>query len=92
MKKNHNFDFYGTTVALDFYQKIKLVNYIRKQIHNKQCIVCDLKCGHVEELLLHMEEEKHFSLPDLELFDQALYYFPTYENDAFLYLIDDVED
>lgn len=89
MKNKHNFDFHVVTLDLNFYQKIKLVNYIRKQIHSKQCIVCDLKCENLEDLLIHMEDEKHFCLPSVEVFDQALYYFPTYENDAFLYLIDD---
>lgn len=92
MKNSHNFDFCLTTLKLGFYQKIKLVNYIRKQMHNKQCIVCDLKSDDLEELLEHMEKQEHFKLPSIEVFDQALYYFPTYENDAFLYLIDDVED
>lgn len=89
MKDVHNFDFPAVTEQLNFYQKIKLVNYIRKQIHNKQCITCDLKC---ENLLEHMTEQKHFRLPSKETFDQALYYFPTYENDGFLYFIDDDDD
>lgn len=92
MNTNHNFDFNDVTKGLSFYQKIKLVNYIRKQLHNRECILCDVKCKSLDKLLDHMKEQEHFKLPDLEVFDQALYYFPTYENDAFLYLIDDVED
>ncbi|CAH0549502.1 unnamed protein product [Brassicogethes aeneus] len=89
MDGDHDFDFVEVTKSLDFYQKIKLVNYIRRQVHDKKCFFCDISCENVEE---HLREEKHCKIPSVRTFDQPEYYFPTYENDAFLYYIDDVEE
>ncbi|KAJ8980408.1 hypothetical protein NQ317_009403 [Molorchus minor] len=92
MDADHNFDFGQHTEDLNFYQKIKFINYIRKQRHDNKCFFCEEKVGDSAELRRHMEEQEHYQMPDVKLFDQPEFYFPTYENDAFLYFIDDVED
>ncbi|XP_018562000.1 zinc finger protein 277 [Anoplophora glabripennis] len=91
MDGDHDFDFLEQTENLDFYQKIKLVNYIRKQVHNNKCVFCDLPCGDSKSLQKHFLEEKHCRVPDLKVFDQPEFFFPTYENDAFLYYVEDLE-
>ncbi|XP_044261374.1 zinc finger protein 277 [Tribolium madens] len=92
MEADHDFDFVDLTKNFDFYQKVKFVNYVRRQMHNNKCFYCDLSCKSSENLQEHLFEEQHCKIPDLKVFDQPEFYFPTYENDALLYLIDDVED
>ncbi|XP_056648254.1 zinc finger protein 277 isoform X2 [Diorhabda sublineata] len=92
MEAEHGFSFTDVTKDLDFFQKVKLINYIRKQIHENRCSYCQLKFETFDDLEKHLTGENHYKIPHLKTFDQPEFYFPTYENDAFLYLIDDVED
>lgn len=71
MNSEHRFSFYALTRHLDFYQRIKLVNYIRHRIHNLRCPCCDEQFGSRNELSVHMGEEEHCRLPsETEKFDQ----------------------
>ncbi|CAG9854438.1 unnamed protein product [Phyllotreta striolata] len=92
METNHGFDFALSTQSMDFYQKIKLINYIRKQIHENRCLFCDEAFDSLSSLEEHLSKENHIKIPDIKVFNQPEYYFPTYENDALLYLVDDLED
>ncbi|KAF7287645.1 hypothetical protein GWI33_005993 [Rhynchophorus ferrugineus] len=92
MINEHNFDFISSTNDLDFYQKIKLVNYIRKMIHNRKCPYCNQIEESSDALEEHLGNFKHCIIPSTEVFNQPEFYFPTYENDTFLYLIEDLED
>ncbi|KAG5887309.1 hypothetical protein JTB14_006453 [Gonioctena quinquepunctata] len=92
MDADHEFDFIIQTENLDFYQKIKLINYIRRQMHDLNCFYCDTSFESSSQLRNHLTEGNHHKIPELKVFDHPEFYFPTYENDAFLYLIDDVED
>ncbi|KAJ3651862.1 hypothetical protein Zmor_017869 [Zophobas morio] len=92
MEADHGFDFAECMKEFDFYQKVKFVNYVRRQMHRKRCLYCDVAFTAVRSLQNHLIEEEHCKIPDIKVFDQPEFYFPTYENDAFLYLIDDVED
>lgn len=92
MESNHGFDFALSTQNMDFYQKVKLINFVRKQIHDNKCLFCDNKFENFFNLEKHLIEKDHYKMPELKSFDQPEFYFPTYENDAFLYLIDDLED
>ncbi|XP_066602399.1 zinc finger protein 277-like [Prorops nasuta] len=85
MEKEHNFRFVEVLNNYNFYHKIKIVNYIRRQIRLKRCIYCELES---DIILSHMSEEKHFKLPGQQIWDQPEYYFPTDENDSFLYHLD----
>lgn len=70
MEADHEFDFSDQTRDLDFYQKVKLVNYIRKRTHNKKCFYCDQGCSTAELLTAHLYEAEHCKLPKRENFDQ----------------------
>ncbi|KAG8185750.1 hypothetical protein JTE90_000733 [Oedothorax gibbosus] len=94
MKNDHMFDFkqLKETHKLNFYHQIKLINYIRKKVHEKECISCDLKFNFQVDLLRHMAESGHAaSLPEKGDWDQPSYYFSTFENDNLLCALD-VED
>jgi len=70
MIERHNFNFKIITESLDFYQQVKLVNYIRRQIHNLHCSACDNVFLNNDALKAHMEEKSHCKLPSLDSFDQ----------------------
>lgn len=91
MERQHYFSFTKATVGLDFYHKIKIVNYIRRQVHLKQCLNCDTKFDDCTNLIKHMKDSKHFTLTKTK-WDQPEYYFPTYEDDLFLCFIQDEDE
>lgn len=69
MDTEHSFNFALLTNTMDFYQKVKLVNYIRKQIHNNKCVFCDESCESSNNLKIHFDREKHYKVPDVRVFD-----------------------
>ncbi|KAG7203364.1 hypothetical protein KM043_013439 [Ampulex compressa] len=85
MKEEHNFDFEAISKDLTFYQKVKIVNYVRGQIRVQHCVFCG---ENVHNVLEHMEQEKHFKIPSQKHWDQPEFYFPLCENDSFLYNLD----
>ncbi|XP_023245306.1 zinc finger protein 277 isoform X2 [Copidosoma floridanum] len=85
MIDQHKFDFIDISAQFTFYQKVKMVNYIRKQVHANRCIYCDTKA---EDINLHMGNENHYKLPAIETWDQPEFYFPMFESDSFLYNLD----
>ncbi|XP_053318939.1 zinc finger protein 277 [Spea bombifrons] len=94
MKENHQFDLVKikSDLGLKFYQQVKLVNFIRRQIHQCRCYGCQEKFPSKAELVRHMDEERHLgNLPERSLWDQPQYYFPTYENDSLLCTLSDSE-
>lgn len=91
MQQQHEFSFEKATAGLDFYHKIKIVNYIRRQMHLKQCLSCETKFDDSKNLEKHIKEMKHWVLQK-EKWDQPEYYFPTYEDDLFLCFIQDDDE
>ncbi|EFN90055.1 Zinc finger protein 277 [Harpegnathos saltator] len=89
MKEEYNFDFEETVKDLTFYQKVKVVNYIKKQLQLQQCIFCETK---IDNILEHMKNEQHYKIPETKVWDQPQYYFPMSENDSFLYNLDAISD
>ncbi|XP_024911830.1 zinc finger protein 277 isoform X1 [Cynoglossus semilaevis] len=92
MKEAHGFDLHKlrTDLNLRFYQQIKLVNFIRRQIHQSSCYGCQEKFDSKAEVLGHIQAQGHvMKLPDVSTWDQPQYYFPTYENDALLCTLSD---
>ncbi|KAM8862087.1 zinc finger protein 277 isoform 1-T1 [Synchiropus picturatus] len=92
MKGAHGFDLHKlrTDLGLGFYQQVKLVNFIRRQIHQSRCYGCEEKFESRQEVLQHLELQGHvMKLPDILTWDQPQYYFPTYENDALLCTLSD---
>ncbi|XP_069484014.1 zinc finger protein 277 isoform X2 [Ambystoma mexicanum] len=92
MKDTHGFDLFQmkADLGLKFYQQVKLVNFIRREIHMCRCHFCQEKFPSKGELVVHMEETNHITLlPDRSTWDQPQYYFPTYENDTLLCTLTD---
>ncbi|XP_027141698.1 zinc finger protein 277 [Larimichthys crocea] len=95
MKEAHDFDLHKlrTELNLKFYQQVKLVNFIRRQIHQNRCYGCQEKFDSRENVLRHVVAEGHvMKLPDVSIWNQPQYYFPTYENDALLCTLSDSDE
>uniref|UniRef100_A0A8D0GQC4 Zinc finger protein 277 n=1 Tax=Sphenodon punctatus TaxID=8508 RepID=A0A8D0GQC4_SPHPU len=76
-----------------FYHQVKLVNFIRREVHHCRCYNCQEKFKSKTELINHMEQTRHITfLPSRSTWDQPQYYFPTYENDTLLCTLSDSED
>ncbi|KAH0539277.1 zinc finger protein 277 isoform X1 [Cotesia glomerata] len=89
MKDEHDFDFNKLTENLNFYEKIKLVNYFRKQVHEKKCVFCDQQS---DDCLQHMKNQDHFKIPPARIWNLAKYYSPMCKEDPFLYHLDTGSD
>uniref|UniRef100_A0A8C5EIF8 C2H2-type domain-containing protein n=1 Tax=Gouania willdenowi TaxID=441366 RepID=A0A8C5EIF8_GOUWI len=95
MKETHGFDLHQlkAELSLSFYQQVKLVNFIRRQIHQSRCYGCSQSFDSPADVLLHINAEDHvMKLPDTSAWDQPQYYFPTYENDGLLCSLSDSEE
>ncbi|XP_059142564.1 zinc finger protein 277-like [Physella acuta] len=96
MKENHCFDLQEVNhkLQLNFYQKVKLINYIRRQIYHKTCYGCQVTFADKDELNSHLETNTDHikNLPDATIWDQPQYFFPTYEDDCLLCHLDDDDD
>lgn len=84
--KEHEFQL--ETKKYNFYEKIKFINYIRRQVHLLRCISCNEHFEKSEDLQSHMINQRHFD-SDRKLWDKPEYFFPTYEDDKLLYTFDD---
>lgn len=83
MLETHKFNYDSVFQSLNFYQKVKLVNYIRRKIHLKECFKCDETKENLEQLLSHLQTSNHVEF-DQKLFDKPEYFFPTFEDDNLL--------
>ncbi|XP_008484620.1 zinc finger protein 277, partial [Diaphorina citri] len=92
MTGEHGFDFVAAVKHLDFYQQVKLVNYLRREIYWLSCPVCKTKTETKVDLYTHIKLNNHALLPDETLWNCPEYFFPTYENDGFLCQLDDGEE
>ncbi|XP_062516632.1 zinc finger protein 277-like [Corticium candelabrum] len=95
MVSAHSFDFHCVAKRhkMDFYQKVKCINYIRRCVYRNLCVRCGTQCDGQEQLINHMQSSEHFALPiDSSLWDQTSHLFPTYENDMLLSALSDDED
>ncbi|XP_066210173.1 zinc finger protein 277 isoform X2 [Saccopteryx leptura] len=94
MQDAHRFDLLKikAELGLNFYQQVKLVNFIRRQVYQRRCYGCRRRFASRADLRAHMEEAQHAPLlPDRRTWDQPEYYFPTYENDSLLCTLSDSE-
>lgn len=89
MKQAHEVDFDNELEALTFYQRIKVVNYVRRQIYTHKCVTCTEQFDDSDALTKHLVEAKHFGIGDKKSWDQPEFFFPTYEDDAVLCYLDD---
>ncbi|XP_037077256.1 zinc finger protein 277-like [Pollicipes pollicipes] len=93
MAAEHAFDFceLKTRLRLSFYQQVKLVNFIRRQVVERTCMFCQESFASRQLLLAHMREAGHFALPEPAVWDQPQYFFPTYENDSLLCQLEEAD-
>lgn len=85
MKASHSFDFLAVKNEnnLNFYEQLKMINYIRRQVLEVQCLSCSEKFQSHDELMSHMEHTNHivnFCL-DTKTWNQPEYFFPTLDDD-----------
>ncbi|XP_062617716.1 zinc finger protein 277-like [Saccostrea cucullata] len=95
MQELHDFDLKEVKLRLNlnFYQQIKLINFIRRQVYLGNCYGCGEKFADKRELMEHMHTQQHVDrFPDTAVWDQPQYFFPTYENDNLLCQLEDDED
>uniref|UniRef100_A0A1I7X1P9 Zf-C2H2_2 domain-containing protein n=1 Tax=Heterorhabditis bacteriophora TaxID=37862 RepID=A0A1I7X1P9_HETBA len=93
MREKHEFDFLKLIDDnnLGVYQRMKLVNYIRKQNYNALCWVCQRNdLGNTIGLAKHMQEEEKpiKTLPDSSLWNIEEYLVPIFGNDHFLWMFE----
>ena len=83
MNTDHGFDFIHMReeMHLSFYQQIKLINYIRRQVHLSQKDGCS-------DIATKIKED----LQSNTKWNQPQYYFSTYEDDTLLCQLEDKED
>jgi len=91
MTTQHSFNFDEITKNLNFYKRVKLVNYIRHQILQSKCVNCGVKFSE-SELLAHMTENGHFLVSNERHYNQPEFFFPTIDDDPFLCFIEDSEE
>ncbi|XP_043234870.1 zinc finger protein 277-like [Amphibalanus amphitrite] len=93
MRAEHQFDFpeLKSRLRLSFYQQVKLVNYIRRQMVERACLFCQETLPTRATLLEHLRAADHLRVPEPSIWDQPQYFFPTYENDSLLYALEEAE-
>jgi hypothetical protein len=87
LKNTHGFELQQliSDHKLSFYQQVKLINFMRRQLHYNTCTYCDTKFDNFEALSHHLRTTVHSTLlPPVCAWNQPQYYFPTYENDSLL--------
>ncbi|KAK0181496.1 hypothetical protein PV327_003775 [Microctonus hyperodae] len=85
----HNFDFVKMTDKLNFYEKVKVVNYLRQQIEDKKCIYCN---ENLDDTSDHMMTQNHYKIPPSQIWNQLNFYSPKNNTDSFLYHLDTNSD
>ncbi|ODM90821.1 putative zinc finger protein [Orchesella cincta] len=78
MKTEHHFDFLRITESFGFYEKVKLVNYIRRAVYQLSCLSCDERFQDQGLLLAHVSEHNINGsvelMPTVEKWNQAEYF------------------
>ncbi|XP_065369837.1 zinc finger protein 277 [Calliphora vicina] len=87
--QEHKVDFDAAVKGLNFYQKVKVVNYIRRQVCLLRCVMCNQRFESQELLVQHLKDEEHFGIGTQKQWDKPEYFFPTYEDDGLLCILDD---
>lgn len=94
MKTTHEFDLLKNVSddKLNSYQRLRLINYIRKQNYHADCWVCQ-KTEFENPLALqkHILEHKPLShLPDASIWDTEENLVPIFGNDHFLWMLESI--
>ncbi|XP_041458691.1 zinc finger protein 277-like [Lytechinus variegatus] len=96
MVQSHHFDLqkFKEDNALNFYDQIKLVNFIRRSVHQSVCVCCHQRFKDGECLTDHLSTHSDHMTQSLDRkkWDQSQFLFPTFENDALLCSLEDLTD
>lgn len=89
IRMEHSVDLDVVLADLTFYQKVKVVNYIRRQMYTAKCVTCAKAFDTRETLEKHLADAKHHGIGEKAQWDQPEFFFPTYEDDPVLCCLDD---
>lgn len=89
MLAEHKIDFDEETGTMSFYDRVKCVNFVRRKMFIKECLTCNEMFDKRADLENHLNQFSHHSLGKSADFNIPQYFFPTYEDDAFLFFLDD---
>jgi hypothetical protein len=97
MNDGHQFDLRKIVKddKMNFYDRVKFINFIRKLSHNCICFVCGKDDLHSwQALRKHLSEGDHLHklTHHREKWDKEEFLIPTYENDSFLCVLDEFDD
>lgn len=92
IKDVHNVNFDELTESFSFYDRVKIVNFVRRQMHSMKCLTCAEQFTTADDLQKHLQQQQHYGIGERRQWDLAEYFFPTYEDDAFLCSLDDTND
>lgn len=89
MTVEHKIDFDKETERMSFYDRVKIVNFVRRKMFIKECLTCNEVFVKRIDLQNHLSQQCHHSLGHPDDWNLPQYFFPTYEDDAFLCFLDD---
>lgn len=89
MRRAHGVDLDARLSELVFHKRMKLVNYVRHQMNELTCVTCETRFSDADALTEHLSTAGHYGLGDQKQWDQAIYLFPSFEEDPLLFCLDD---
>lgn len=97
IKEVHHFDIleFIEKENLDVYQRMKMINFIRKQNYSASCFVCGkTDLGSLQALRKHQSESDHLAkgLPDKSVWDVEENLIPIFGNDHLLWMLESYLD
>lgn len=92
MKTEHTVNFEQESRKLSFYDRVKMVNFVRRAMYKMECIKCGSVWTDAAQFQDHLKSNNHYSLGEQKDWNHPQYFFSTYEDDAFLQHLDDFAD
>lgn len=92
IKTNHNVNFEQESKKLSFYDRVKMVNFVRRAMYKMECIKCGRVWNSADQFQDHLKVNNHYSLGQNRHWNFPHFFFSTYEDDAFLQHLDDFVD
>ncbi|EFA76405.1 C2H2-type zinc finger-containing protein [Heterostelium album PN500] len=95
MTTTHKFDFHNIRKEwnIDYYESVKMINFIRRHQYEKTCCCCGTKFESDKLLEEHQKDEGHHKVDrQLDVWRDAQYLLPTYENDSLLRSFEDFDE
>ncbi|KAL0233887.1 hypothetical protein PCE1_002392 [Barthelona sp. PCE] len=92
---NHGMDLHAiyADLELDYYGMVQMITYIRKNVKVHKCIHCNQSFKNHRSLLIHMEREGHYKLPeDTSVWRVEENLVPIDSEDALLFSFETVEE